>query len=73
MTMSNEQLVRVVLLIVCVALWVTALPVMSRGIVGSAFTRDLVSAGSFSVTLVFHTLSLILLGSMFERSGRSWL
>ncbi len=72
MTMSNEQLFRVVLLIVCVALWAAALPAMSRGIVGHAFTRDMVSAGSLFVALAFHTLSVMLFGCVFERAGRSW-
>ena len=72
MTISNEQLFRVVLLIVCVAFWAAALPAMTRGIVGNAFTNDMVSAGSLSVALVSHTLSVMLFGCVFEQSGRSW-
>ena len=71
MTMSSDQLFRGVLLIVCGACWAAALPVMSRGIVGHAFTGDVVTAGSLFVALAFHTLSLMLFGCVFERAGRS--
>jgi hypothetical protein len=73
MTMSNAQLFRFVLLVVCVALWAAALPTMTRGIVGHAFTNDMVSAGSLFVALAFHTLSVMLFGCVFDRPGRSWL
>ena len=72
MTMSNAQLFRFVLLVVGVACWVAALPAMSRGIVGHAFTSDMVGAGSLFVALGFHTLSVMLFGCIFERAGRSW-
>ncbi len=72
MTMSNAQLFRFVLLVVGVACWVAALPAMSRGIVGHAFTNDMVSAGALSVALACHTLSVMLFGCIFEQSGRSW-
>ena len=73
MTISSDRMFRVLLLIVCVSLWMTALPAFARGVVGSAFTRDLVTAGSLSVGVVFQTLSLVMLSSMLERAGRSWL
>ena len=73
MTISTDRMFRVLLLIVCVGLWIAALPAFARGIVGPAVTRDVVAAGSISVAVVFHTLSLILLASIVERSGRSWL
>ncbi len=60
MTMSNDRLFRVTLLIVCVGLWVVALPSFARGIIGPAVTRDLVTAGTLSVAAIFHTLSVIL-------------
>ena len=46
---------------------------MTRGIVGYAFTNDMVSAGSLFVALAFHTLSVMLFGCVFDRPGRSWL
>ena len=72
MTMSNDRLFRVTLLIVCVGLWAVAFPAFARGIVGPAVTRDLVTAGTLSVAAIFHTLSVILFGSIFERSQRLW-
>ncbi len=72
MTISNDRLFRVVLLIVCVGLWVAALPPFARGIIGPAVTRDLVAAGTLSIAAVFHTLSLILFASIFERSRHPW-
>ncbi len=48
MTISNDRLFRVTLLIVCVGLWVVALPPFARGIIGPAVTRDLVAAGTLS-------------------------
>ena len=68
MTMSNDRLFRVTLLIVCVGLWAVAFPAFARGIVGPAVTRDLVTAGTLSVAAIFHTLSLILFASIYERS-----
>ena len=68
MTMSNDRLFRVTLLIVCVGLWAVAFPTFARGIVGPAVTRDLVTAGTLSVAAIFHTLSLILFASIYERS-----
>ena len=68
MTMSNDRLFRVTLLIVCVGLWAVAFPAFARGIVGPAVTRDLVTAGTLSVAAIFHRLSLILFASIYERS-----
>jgi hypothetical protein len=72
MTISSGRMFRVLLLIVCMSLWMTALPAFARGIVGPAFRRDLVTAGSLCVGVVFHTLSLVMLSPMLERAGRSW-
>ncbi len=67
MTLASDRLFRVLLLIVCVGLWVVALPTFALGIVGRAVTRDVATAGSVSVAVVFHTLSVILFGSRFGR------
>ena len=72
MTIFNDRLFRVMLLIVCVGLWVVALPPFARGIIGPAVTRDLVTAGTLSVAVIFHTLSLILFASIYERSRHPW-
>ena len=72
MAISSDRMFRLLLLMVCVGLWVAALPAFARGIVGPAFTRDLLSAGALSVAVVLHTLGVILLASLVERSGRSW-
>ncbi len=69
MTLASDRLFRVLLLIVCVGLWVVALPKFALGIVGPAVTRDVATAGLVSVAVVFHTLSVILFGSLFERTG----
>ena len=49
MTLASDRLFRVLLLIVCVGLWVVALPTFALGIVGPAVTRDVATAGSVSV------------------------
>ena len=72
MTIFNDRLFRVTLLIVCVGFWVVALPPFARGIIGPAVTRDLVTAGTHSVAVVFHTLSVILLASICEHSRHPW-
>ncbi len=72
MAISNDRLFRILLLVVCVGLWAVAFPAFARGIVGPAVTRDLVTAGTLSVAAIFHTLSVILFGSIFERSQRLW-
>ncbi len=72
MTISNDRLFRVTLLIVCVGLWLVALPPFAQGIIGPAVTRDLVTAGTLSVAVIFHTLSLILFASIYERSRHPW-
>ncbi len=72
MAISNDRLVRILLLVVCIGLWAVAFPAFARGIVGPAVTRDLVTAGSLSVAVVFHTLSVILLGSICEHSRHPW-
>ena len=71
MAISSDRMFRVLLLMVGVGLWVAALPTFARGIIAPAFTRDLLSAGSLSVAVVFHTLSVILLAAIVERRGRS--
>ena len=72
MTISSDRMFRLLLLTFCVGLWAMALPTFARGIVGPALTRDLVTAGSVSVAFLFHTLGLILLGAIFERSRHPW-
>ena len=72
MTTSSDQMFRILILMVCVGLWLAALPAFARGIVGPAFTRDLLSAGSLSVAAVFHTLSVILFASLVGRSRYTW-
>ena len=72
MAISNDQLFRMLLLVVSVGLWAVAFPAFARGIVGPAVTRDVVTAGSLSVAVVFHTLSVILLAAMCERSRHPW-
>ncbi len=72
MTLASDRLFRVLLLLVCVGLWVVAFPAFARGIVSPAVTRDLVTAGTLSAAALFHTLSVILLGSIFERSRHPW-
>lgn len=69
---TSDQMFRMLLLLVCVGLWVAALPAFARGIVGPAFTRDLLSAGSLGVAAVFHTLSVILFASLVGRHRHSW-
>ena len=72
MTISTDRMLRLALLTLSAGLWITALPAVARGIIDPAFTTDLLTAGSLCVGAILHTLSLILLASMFERSWRKW-
>ena len=73
MNISTDRIFRVLLLVVCVGFWVTALPAFARGIVNPAVTRDVVTAGAMSMAALLHTLSLVLLASIVERPVRPWL
>ena len=45
-----------------------ALPTLAHAFVGAAFERDFAVAGLVSSAAVFHTLGLVLLGAIFQRS-----
>ena len=60
-------MLRGLLLTLCIGYWLATLPTMAHGFVGTAFASDFASAGLISATAFFHTLSLILLGAIFER------
>ena len=70
MTIPIDRMPRIVLLAICVGLWAAAVPAFAQGIVDSALTRDLVSAGLLGVGAICQSLSLILFASMFERSWK---
>ena len=70
MLISAETLLRTVLLAVCVGYWLAALPALTGAFVVASFAGDLVVAGLVSSAVVFHTMGLVLLGGVFERTLR---
>ncbi len=72
MAISIGTMLRGLLLTLCIGYWLAALPTMAHGFVGTVFASDFASAGLFSATAFFHTLGLILLGAIFERTVLPW-
>ncbi len=68
MVISIDRMLRVILLTVCVGYWMAALPTLAHAFVGAAFERDFAVAGLVSSAAVFHTLGLVLLSAIFQRS-----